>query len=116
MTFWNIGDEEHGDTRFIEAGPGSFELYHKAGSWCLGQIRGRPESAIPAEWFIPDEWVNGQYDGARLAVALIGVGLWARVERGYRFAWIRDGNTTDTVRRLRKNNRERPSRRGGDTG
>jgi hypothetical protein len=113
VTFWNIGDEEHSDPRFIRAGPGSFELYHKAGSWCMGQIRGRPEAEIPVDWFIPDEWVKGQHNGPRTAKGLITQGMWERVEYGYRFAWIRDGNTTDYARKRRKTDREKPSRRGG---
>jgi hypothetical protein len=110
MTFWNIGDEEHSDPRFEIAGPGSFELYHKAGSWCMGQIRGRPEDEIPVEWFIPDSFVRGQHNGQRIAKRLDAVGLWARVECGYRFAWIRHGNTADYVRERRKQDREKPSR------
>lgn len=113
MTFWNIGDEEHSDRRYTEAGHGSFELYHKAGSWCMGQVRGRPESEIPTEWFIPDEWVNGQHNGPKLARGLIAVGMWERVRHGYRFAWIRDGNTAEYVRRRRKIDRDKPSRQGG---
>jgi hypothetical protein len=42
MTFWNIGDEEHSDPRYIRAGPGSFELYHKAGSWRMGKCAAGP--------------------------------------------------------------------------
>jgi hypothetical protein len=113
VTFWNVGDEEHSDPRFVRAGQGSFELYHKAGSWCMGQVRGRPEAEIPIEWFIPDEWVKGQRNGPRIAKGLIAQGMWERVDYGYRFGWIRDGNTTDYVRKRRKTDREKPSRRGG---
>ena len=113
MVFWNVGDEEHSDPRFIRAGEGSFELYHKSGSWCLGQVRGRPEAEIPVEWFVPDEWVRGQRHGPRLAKGLVAQGLWERVEHGYRFAWIRAGNTADYVRRKRKQDREKPYRKRG---
>jgi hypothetical protein len=113
MTFWNVGDEEHSDPRYEMAGAGSFELYHKAGSWCMGQVRGRPEAEIPLEWFVPDSFVRSQQNGSRIAKRLVAVGMWERVDYGYRFAWIRDGNTTDYVRRRRKADREKPSRRGG---
>jgi hypothetical protein len=110
MTFWNVGDEEHSDERFIRAGRGSFELYHKAGSWCMGQVRGRPYEEIPVEWFIPDEYVRGQPNGPKIAQGLIAEKMWARVEYGYRFAWIRDGNTPDAVRRTRKHERAKKAR------
>jgi hypothetical protein len=110
LTFWNVGDEEWSDPRFIRAGSGSFELYHKAGSWVMGQVRGRPESEIPVEWFVPDEYVRGQRNGTRLANGLVRQGMWERVDYGYRFAWIRKGNTPDAVRTIRKNEREKKAR------
>ncbi|WAJ43130.1 hypothetical protein OK015_18085 [Mycobacterium sp. Aquia_216] len=110
MTFWNVGDEEHSDPRFVRAGSGSFELYHKAGSWCMGQIRGRPEEEIPVDWFVPDEFVRGQHNGTRLAKGLIAQGMWERVEHGYRFAWIREGNKPDAVRTIRKRERDKKPR------
>jgi hypothetical protein len=107
MTFWNIGDEEHSDPRF-RAVPGGLGLYAGAGSWCMAQVRGK-RGDLPLEWFIPDHFIRGWDDGRgpRIAKGLERVGIWERVEdgpleRGYRFAWIREGNTPDTIRKLRK--------------
>ena len=112
MTFWNIGDEEHEDERF-RAVPGGFGLYHGAGSYCLGQVRGR-RIELPAEWFVPDHFVRGWDNGHGPAIAkgLVSVGLWEQVRGGYRFAWIRDSNTPDRVREVRK--RWRTEKGAGD--
>jgi hypothetical protein len=71
---------------------------------------------LPAEWFIPDHFIRGWDDGRgpRIAKALERVGILARVdhgelERGYRFVWIRECNTPETVRKLRKRWRDEKS-------
>lgn len=101
MTFWQIGDEEPEDPRFIAAGPGACGLYHMAGAWCMRQVRYRPESEIPREWIVPDRWVKGWPNGVRLANRLMTSGLWYRVHGGYGYAWIRPSNNTDYVREKR---------------
>jgi hypothetical protein len=100
MTFWNVGDEESKDRRFCAAGPAGFGLYHLAGSWCLGEHRFKRD--LPAEWFIPDWWVASHPSGTRTAKLLVAQRLWKRLDGGYGFAWIRECNTPDAVRRLRK--------------
>ena len=107
MTFWQIGDEEPEDPRFVAAGPGACGLYHMAGAWCMRQVRYRPEIEVPPEWFVPDRWVRGWPNGARLANRLVDVGLWARVRGGYHYAWIRPGNTADYVRDKRAGERRK---------
>ena len=79
--------------------PAGLGLYTAAGSWCMSKIRGRHYPSIPTEWFIPDEWVNGQTNGARIARRLVRNGIWERREGelGYRFAWIRPQNTPAAV-------------------
>jgi len=108
--FWNIGDEEPDDPRFTQAGPGACGLYFMAGAWCLRQVRWRPEAEIPGEWFIPDRWVRGWPNGARLAARLVAVGLWTATTGGYYFEWIRPENTPDAVRADRKRKRAKKAR------
>ncbi len=115
MTFWNIGDEEPEDPRFIEAGPGACGLYFMAGASCMRRVRYRPESEIPPEWFVPDTWVKGWPDGARLASRLVDVGLWHRVAGGYLYAWIQPRNTAEAVRGKRKRERAKKAPRAGDS-
>lgn len=105
MTYFEIGDEEPEDPRFIEAGPGACGLYFMAGAWSMGQVRYRPYDEIPPEWFIPDRWVRGWPNGARLAAKLVAVGLWDRVLGGYSFGWIQSQNTADALRSRRKRER-----------
>jgi hypothetical protein len=111
MTYWLIGDEEPEDHRFIQAGPGACGLYFMAGAWCMRQIRYRPESEIPPEWFIPDHYVRSWPNGARLAARLVHTGLWVSVEGGYYFTWIQPDNTADHVRGERKRERDKWARR-----
>lgn len=112
MTFWNVGDEESQDRRFAAVGAEGFGLYHLAGSWCLGQHRFKRD--LPAEWFIPNWWVASQRGGTRIAKNLVTQRLWKRMDGGYGFAWIRDSNTPDAVRRLRKReaDKKKPRDRG----
>jgi hypothetical protein len=110
MTFWHTGDEEHEDPRF-RAVPGGLGLYVTAGSWCMSRVRYRPEAELPAEWFIPDEWVKGQPSGRRIAAGLERQCVWERLDGGYRYAWIRYQNTPDYVRRQRKREREKKAKR-----
>lgn len=107
MTFWQIGDEESEDPRFLTAGPGACGIYHMAGSWCMRQVRYRPEQEIPEEWFVPDRWVRGWPNGVRLANRLVEVGLWYRVVGGYGYAWLRSGNTAKYVRDRRAAERKK---------
>jgi len=119
VTYFNVGDEEHADPRF-RAVPGGLGLYVGAGSWCMAQVRGQ-RVELPAEWFVPDHfvrsWDNGR--GATIAKGLVRVSIFARVddtglESGYRFAWIRDNNTPDAVRKLRKRWRDE-KKSGGES-
>jgi hypothetical protein len=117
MTWWLIGDEESEDQRF-RAVPGGFGLYHAAGSWCMGQIRGVRDEQLPIEWFIPDHWIKGWPSGARIAQGLESVGLFKRIsgEPGYRYGWIRQQNTVAHVREMRRREREKKrGQRGGDS-
>lgn len=107
MTFWQIGDEEPEDPRFTDAGPGACGLYHMAGAWCMRQVRYRPEHEVPTEWLVPERYVKGWPNGARLANRLIDVGLWYRVRGGYHYAWIRPGNTAEYVRAKREAERRK---------
>jgi hypothetical protein len=109
--WWFVGDEEIND-QFVNVGFAGFGLYHMAGSWCMSQIRGRPEAEVPAEWFIPD-WVIRGWGAQRVAHQLCAEGLFTRLQGGYSFGWIRSGNTPDAVRRKRKADREKPSRQAG---
>src|SRR5690242_21550432 len=70
-------------------------LYVRAGSWCMGKVRYRPEREIPAEWFVPDDQVKAWCGSVRQANRLVDVGLWYRARGGYGFAWIRTENTAD---------------------
>jgi hypothetical protein len=97
MTFWLIGDEEHKDPRFTTA---SLGLYARSGSWCMNQVRYRPME-IPAEWFVPQSVVKA-WGAIRQANDLVARGIWAPVDGGWRFVWIRHRNTTDYVRHERK--------------
>lgn len=106
MAWWRTGDEEHADERFERAGLNSLGLYVRAGSWCMRQVRYRPEDEIPAEWFVPDYVVRG-WRSQRLAAGLVREGIWGRVEGGYNFAWILPRNTADEVRRERKRERQK---------
>jgi hypothetical protein len=107
MTFWEIGDEEPEDPRFIAAGPGACGLYHMAGAYCMRQARYRPEHEVPPEWFVSDQWARGWQNGSRLAARLVENGLWFRVPGGYKFDWIRPRNTADAVRAKRKKERDK---------
>ena len=107
MTFWEIGDEESEDPRFIEAGPAACGLYFMAGSSCMRRIRYRPEIEIPDEWFISDRWVRGWPNGARLAGRLVDAKLWLRVPGGYQYAWIQPRNTPNAIRTKRKKDRSK---------
>lgn len=106
MAWWYVGDEEADDERF-RAVPGGLGLYVGAGSHCLRQIRYRPEAEIPPEWFIPDHWIKGWPNGSRIANALAREGLFVKMYGGFGFAWIREQNTADAVRRQRKRDREK---------
>jgi len=107
MTFWEIGDEEPEDPRFIAAGPGACGLYFMAGAYCFRQVRYRPEHEIPQEWFISETWVRGWPNGLRLASRLVENGLWVRIPGGYAFDWIRTRNTADAERTRRKKERDK---------
>lgn len=110
MAYWNTGDEDSDDSRFRAAGLSGCGMYVMAGSWCMGQVRGRFEEALPVEWFVPDHWVRGWDGGTRTATKLVKCGLWKRVEGGYLFAVIRPNNTPDAVREVRKGARDRKRR------
>lgn len=101
----SFDDRTHDDRRFLDAGPGALEMYVRAVSRCLDQVRGRPEGEIPLEWFIPVEWVRGQFGGVRLANRMVTQGIFGKVAGGYRFAWIAQHNTADAVRAQRKRER-----------
>lgn len=107
MTFWEIGDEEPEDPRFVSAGPGACGLYFMAGAWCMRQVRYRPENEIPDEWLIPDRWVRGWPNGVRLAGRLVDVGLWIQVDGGYRYGWLQPRNAAESVRTKRKKERDK---------
>ena len=98
MTYWLTGDEEHDDPRFTTA---SLGLYTRAGSWCMGRYRYRPEAEIPTEWFISGPVVRG-WGALRLARDLVQQGVWESVPGGWRYAWIRPKNTADYMRAERK--------------
>jgi hypothetical protein len=100
--FWEIGDEEPDDPRFVTAGPGACGLYFMAGASCMRRVRYRPEFEIPGEWFISDQWVKGWPNGTRLANRLVDVDLWVRVPGGYQYVWIQPRNTAAAVRAQRK--------------
>jgi hypothetical protein len=106
MTFWLMGDEEPADDRFRAAGIAASGLYHMAGAQCMREVRNQRDP-LPAQWFIPDHWVRGWPSGPRTASRLVQVGLWERVDGGYRFAWIRDQNTPAAVGRSRARYREK---------
>jgi hypothetical protein len=101
MSFWLIGDEEPEDPRFVDAGPGACGLYFLAGAACMRQVRYRPENEVPLEWIVSDRWVRGWPNGVRLANRLVKVGLWVRVQGGYRYGWIQTRNKADAVREKR---------------
>lgn len=101
MSWFNIDDELHGDPRFRQAGLDAFGLYAAAGSWCLGDVRGRP-GPLPKEWLVPDYFVAGWPSGAKAAKKLVTAGLWEKVDAGYRFAWIRESNTPAAVSKRRQ--------------
>jgi hypothetical protein len=109
MAWWLVGDEEHDDRRFLDAGPGALELYVRAGSWVMAQVRYRPSAEVPEEWFIPVEWVKGQHSGIRLANKLVEQGVFVKVFGGYGFRHIHPQNTPDAVRKQR--NKERDKKR-----
>jgi hypothetical protein len=114
MTYWHTGDEEHEDKRFCVEPGGmvtGLGLYTLAGSYCMSRVRYRPKAEIPAEWFIPDEWVKGQRNGSRIAKALVQNGLFDRRPGGYGFAWIRDRNTPADVLRRREEERNKKRNR-----
>jgi len=118
VTWWLWGDDEHCDKRFNEAGTHAMGLYVRAGSWCMGKVRYRPEREIPAEWFVPDDQVKAWCGSVRQANRLVDVGLWYRARGGYGFAWIRTENTADTLRAKRAAERKKwearkKLRRGG---
>jgi hypothetical protein len=110
MTYWYIGDEESEDPRFRAVEADGCGMYHMAGSWCMSQVRGRPESDIPIEWLVPDHWVRGWPNGSRTAAKLVKHALWQRVQGGYRFAWLRNVNEPDAVRTIRKRERDKKRR------
>lgn len=111
MTYWNIGDEECNDPDFL-ANPAAAGLYYLAGSSCMRQIYNRRgDDAIPVEWFVPDHFVTSIKNGPKLGAYLVSTGKWKRVPAGYRYLFIQPGNTTDAVRRFRKADREKPSRK-----
>jgi hypothetical protein len=110
MSFWFVGDEECDDPRFCEAGMSARGFYYAAGAWCMRQVRGAHGDPIPAEWFVPDRWVRGWSNGARMANALVRVGLWERLDGGYCFKWIREQNKPETLRAMRAMEREKKSR------
>ena len=70
--FWNTGDEEHSDEKFRAAGLDGFGLYTAAGSWCLGDIRGK-RGDLPAVWFVPDWFVRSWPSGIKAAKRLVDV-------------------------------------------
>ncbi|WP_139830455.1 hypothetical protein [Mycobacterium paraense] len=106
MTFWFTGEEEHQ----VFTTTSSLGLYTRAGSWCMAQIRYRPEAEIPAEWFIPDWLVKG-WGAVRQANELVAQGMWEPLEGGWRYVWIRPENTPNAVRQKRKREREKKSRK-----
>jgi hypothetical protein len=103
MSFWLTGEEEHRDPRFTTQ---SLGLYVRAGSWCMSQVRYRPEAEIPAEWIVPIWLVKG-WGSTRQAKTLVDNGLWQPAEGGWRYAWIRYKNTPDAVRAERKRERNK---------
>lgn len=105
--YWLTGDEEHDDPRFTTATLG---LYTRAGSWCMGRYRYRPEAEIPAEWFIPRSLVKG-WGAYRLANDLAAEGVWEPVAGGWLYAWIRPQNTANYVRAERKRERRKWARK-----
>jgi hypothetical protein len=107
MTFWLVGEEEHSDPRFTT---NSLGLYVRAGSWWMSQVRYRPEAEIPTEWFIPDWLVKG-WRATAYANDLVDSGVWEPVVGGWRYAWIRYGNTATALRRQRKREREKWARK-----
>jgi hypothetical protein len=111
MTYWFTGEEEHSDARFTTA---SLGLYTRAGSWCMSQVRYRPESEIPPEWLVPDWLVKG-WGATRQANDLVAHEVWEPVTGGYRYAWIRYQNTANEIRRQRKRERDKKARRGSDS-
>ncbi len=96
--FWFTGEEEHSDPRFSTC---SLGLYVRAGSWCMSQVRYRPEAEIPSEWFVPTSLVKG-WGAMRQANELVAEGIWNPTTGGWFYAWIRWNNTADYVRRERK--------------
>ena len=76
MTWFNVGDEEHSDPNLRDAGLDGFGLYAAAGSYCMNHL---------TEGFVPDWFVKGWPGGIKAAKKLIAVGIWARVEQGYRY-------------------------------
>ena len=74
----------------------------------MSEIRLRRE--LPAEWFVPDYWVASFPRGKQAACRLVDNGLWKRLHGGYGLARLRESNTPDAVRKLRKSDREKPSR------
>jgi len=110
MSFWFVGDEEPEDPRFRDAGIAASGLYNMAGARCMRQVRDRHEP-LPAQWFVPDHWVKAWFSSPQLAgraaSRLVRAGLWERVDGGYGFAWLRDQNTPDAIRRTRKRERDK---------
>jgi hypothetical protein len=112
MTFWYIGEEEHSDDRFTTS---SLGLYARAGSWCMSQVRYRPEREIPAAWFVPDWLVKG-WGNTRQANDLVVNGVWEPVVGGWRYTWIRWPNTASAIRTQRKRERaKKGARRTSDS-
>lgn len=107
MTYWLTGEEEHSDPRFTTTTLG---LYVRAGSWCMSQVRYRPESEIPAEWVVPDWLVQG-WNAKRYANELVANGVWEPVGGGWRYAWIRYQNTANAIRTERKRERDKWARK-----
>jgi hypothetical protein len=107
MTYWFTGEEEHSDPRFTTH---SLGLYTRAGSWCMSQIRYRPEAEIPAVWFVP-EWVVKGWGNTRQANDLVANEVWEPVAGGWHYAWIRWRNTAEAVRRERKRERDKWARK-----
>jgi hypothetical protein len=111
MTFWLTGDEEHNDPRFTTS---SLGLYTRAGSWCMNQVRYRPEHEIPPEWFIPTSLVK-VWRATRQANDLVENGVWEPVVDGWRYLWIRHQNTADAIRSQRKREREKKAHKTGNS-
>ena len=108
MTWFGIGDEEWCDPRFEKVGLDGRGLDDAAGSFCMGQIRGRSDSDVPVEWFIPA--TRRAWAAQRDAESLKNLSprdCGKRLPLGFTFAWLQPCNTTDTARKTKKDNKQK---------